>query len=50
MIESEDEPQIEVEEVAKVTTAEARVAIQTLRRFAEQQEKWGLSVQPFRHH
>ncbi|KAK3714907.1 hypothetical protein RRG08_005377 [Elysia crispata] len=35
--ESEDEPQIE--EVAKVTTAEARVATQTLRRFAEQQEK-----------
>ena len=37
--ESEDEPQIEVEEVAKVTTAETRVAIQTLRRFIEQQEK-----------
>ena len=35
--ESEDEPQIK--EVAKVTTAEARVAKQTLRRFAEQQEK-----------
>ena len=34
--ESEDEPQIEEEEVAKVTTVEARVAIQTLRRFAEQ--------------
>ena len=30
---------IEVEEVAKVTAAEARAAIQTLRRFAEQQEK-----------
>ena len=28
--ESEDEPQMEVEEVAKVTTAEAGVAIQTL--------------------
>ena len=37
--ESEDEPQIEVKEVAKVTTEEARVAIQTLRCFAEQQEK-----------
>ena len=36
---SEDEPQIEVEEVAKVTTAKVRVAIQTLRYFAEQQEK-----------
>ena len=44
--ESEVELQIEVEEVAKVTTAEARVAIQTLPCFARKRR---LSVQPFRH-
>ena len=44
--ESEDEPQIEVEEVAKDTTAEARVAIQTLRRFAQQQEKGNCLFNP----